>query len=440
MGVSGGPDSVCLLHILHRLSQSWGWSLVVAHLEHGLRGASSVGDALFVQRLATDLGWPVTISQRDIRSIILQQGGSMQDVCRQQRHEFLQKAARDCDAQAILLAHHEGDQAETMLLHLLRGAGLAGLSGMAARDLKPGDTALVRPLLGESRATIMDYLREQAIGFRMDASNALTDYARNRVRLEVMPLLNIINPEAEATLARTAKVLQAEEHYLAKLAQDAFAQVRCCEEVSLSLKVSQLVTYPLAIQRRILRLAWQEITGGLQDLAFTHVETARGLLVREVGSVTSWPLDWQVRRSYDRLILESATSEADEVIHSLPIPGVLDLANGRGQIVASVLSASEFEGYSPDQKVAYCDLAVLATSQLQVRYWRAGDVFSPLGLYGRKKLQDYFTDVKLDRRQRARVPIVVRGEQIVWIAGYRLDRRWRVTSASERLLRLEYRR
>ena len=440
VGVSGGPDSVCLLHILHRLSSRWGWSLVVAHLEHGLRGASSIGDALFVQRLANDLGWPVIIAQRDIKSIILQQGGSMQDVCRQERHEFLQQTARDWDAQAVLLAHHQGDQAETVLLHLLRGAGLAGLSGMAARDLALGDIALVRPLLGESRAAIMDYLREQAIGFRMDASNAASDYVRNRLRLDVMPLLRTINPETEATLARTAKVLQAEDRYLAGLAQAAFADVSCLNETSLFLKISPLENYPQALQRRILRLAWQELTGGPQDLAFMHVEAALGLLRQEVGSVTSWPLDWQVRRSYDKLILESAQSEADEAVHLLPIPGVVDLANGAGQIVASVLSAFEFEGYSSDPNVAYCDLGTLATSQLQVRYWRAGDIFSPLGLGGSKKLQDYFTDVKLDRRLRRRVPIVVCGKQIVWVAGYRLDSRWRLTSNSERLLRLEYKR
>lgn len=440
VAVSGGPDSVCLLHVLHRLSQRWDWTLVVAHLEHGLRGASSLGDAFFVERLATQLGWPVAVLRCDIKSIIRQRGGSVQDVCRQERQAFLQQTAKSWDAQAIILAHHAGDQAETVLLHLSRGAGLAGLAGMAARDVVAGEIAYVRPLLRESKTDIMAYLRGQTVGFRVDASNAAADYARNRLRLEIMPLLAAINPDVEAALARSAQVVRAEDEYLNQLAQDAFRRSEYSGTGALSLALSQLANFPLAIKRRILRLAWKELTGGPQNLSFGHVEAALALLTQEVGSVTSWPLDWQVRRSYDRLVWESVQPEIDDTTWPLALPGVARLAEGGEQIIASVLTATEFEGYSADQNVAYCDLASLSTAQLQVRYWQPGDSFYPLGLCGSKKLQDYFTDIKLDRRERTRVPIVVRGDQIVWIAGYRLDERWRVTATSQKLLRLEYRR
>lgn len=438
IAVSGGPDSVCLLHIMHRLSQSWGWSLVVAHLEHGLREASSLGDALFVQSLAAQLGWPVVIEQRDINGIISERGGSVQDVCRQERQAFLQQTARTWGAQAILLAHHAGDQAETILLHLVRGAGLAGLVGMAARDTALDDTAYVRPMLRESKAAIMAYLREQGIGFRVDASNAATDYVRNRLRLEIMPLLTEINPDVESAIARSAELLQAEEQYLTQLALVALQRSKHPEQAPLSLIASELANYPLAIKRRVLRLVWQELSGGPQDLAFVHVEAALALLGQEVGSVTSWPLDWQVRRSYDRLVWESVESPVNKAVLALPIPGSVLLGN-QGQIKASILEISEFMGYEPDPHVAYCDLEALADAELEVRYWQPGDFFYPLGLAGSKKLQDYFTDVKLDRRERKSVPLVVCGSQIVWIAGHRIDGRWRVNADSKKLLRLEYR-
>lgn len=436
VAVSGGPDSVCLAHIMHQLSESWGWSLVIAHLEHGLREAASWGDAMFVQRLAAQLGWPVRIERRDIQSVLARQGGSVQDVCRQERHAFLQQTAQDCNAQAILVAHHAGDQAETVLLHLVRGAGLAGIAGMAACEMARGDTAYVRPLLRENRSAILAYLRERSIGFRVDATNATTDYARNRLRLEIMPLLASVNPRVEAALGRSAELLQAEEHYLNQVTEAAWQQSNF-EQNSLGLDVSQLASKPLAIQRRLLRLLWQELSGGPQDLTFAHVESALALLQQKVGNIVSWPLDWLVRRSYDRLIWERGQVEANNDVFVLPVPGSVSLP--RGQLEARVVNSSNFAGYESDPNVAYCDLTVLGVNELQVRYWHPGDYFHPLGLSGSKKLQDFFTDIKLDRRERERVPLIMRGEEIVWVAGLRLDDRWKVTAASGNLLRLEYR-
>ncbi|NLY54464.1 MAG: tRNA lysidine(34) synthetase TilS [Firmicutes bacterium] len=440
VAVSGGPDSVCLLHVLHRLSASWGWSLIVAHLEHGFRGEASLGDACFVKRLADELGWPVVIEHRDLPQIIASQGGSSQDVSRRERHQFLQQTARAQQVQAIALAHQREDQAETVLLHLLRGAGLAGLAGMSAREVREGQVPLVRPLLAESKADILGYLRQQQVGFRVDASNALAAYSRNRLRLEVFPVLKTINPDVEAALARAAEVMQAEDAYLQQLAEAAFDQVCQRENDSLFLHVTYLDKQPLALRRRVLRLAWQEVNGHAQDLTFAHVEAALRLLTQPVGTVTSWPLAWQVRRSFDALVLERVQADPSREVYELPIPGIIKLASGQGQIEARIIRVEDFSGFSNDPFIAYCDLQALGTRQLQVRYWQAGDWFYPLGLGGRKKLQDFFIDEKVDRRERERIPLVVKGSDIVWVAGQRLDERWRVTSCSQEILCLQYKR
>jgi len=437
VAVSGGPDSVCLLHVMHRLSASWGFSLVVAHLEHGLRGAASLGDALFVQRLAAQWGWPVVVERRDIKGIIKEQGGSVQDVCRQQRFAFLRQVAQTHGAQAILLAHHAGDQAETLLLHLLRGAGSSGLKAMAPRDIAFGETVYVRPLLRESKEAILAYLREQRLGYRVDASNATLDYTRNRVRLEIMPLLAALNPEIELALVRSAELLYAEDSYLNQVAEKALEETKSCQPQRWALHAARLLDYPLAVRRRVLRLLWQQISGGPQDLAFGHVEEALALLEQDVGSRTSWPYGWQVRRSYDTLVWERADQQrVATTVATLSLPGKVMLP--QGQIEATILPISQFTGYDLDPLVAYCDLESLAVAELQVRYWQPGDFFYPLGLKGSKKLQDYFTDIKLERWERERVPLVVRGKDIVWIAGHRLDDRWRVTAESKKLLRLKY--
>lgn len=439
VAVSGGPDSICLLHILDGLSCQWNWSLIVAHLEHGLRGATSIGDAAYVQRLAEQLGWPYVVEQQDIAALLRQQGGSLQEVCRLKRHEFLQEAATDKAAQAIVLGHHAGDQAETVLLHLLRGAGLTGIAGMSTREAGVGSTALVRPLLAESKASIMAYLREQGVGFRADSSNAEAEYERNRLRLQVMPLLSTFNPLVEQTIARSAQVLQAEEEYLSQLGQAAFVKIKV-NSVPLSIQVEGLSKHPLALQRRILRLAWQKISGGPQDLSFMHVDDALDLLTKAAGSVTSWPRNWQVRRGYDKLVFEAARAEASKCSCRLPIPGMVELPEQQGSIATSIVPKAGFLGYGSDQNIAYCDLETLATTELQVRYWRPGDVFQPLGLGGSKKLQDFFTDAKIDRRRRLRIPLVLAGDEIVWVAGLRLDERWRVTADSSKLLKLEYKK
>lgn len=438
VAVSGGPDSICLLHILHQLSSRWGWSLVVAHLEHGFRADASLGDAAFVRRCAGELGWPVVVEQQDLPGILQEKGGSSQNLSRQLRYRFLQRVAQEHQAQAVLLAHHRDDQAETVLLHLLRGAGASGLAGMAFQEPWRG-IKLVRPLLAESRADILDYLRQCELGFRVDVSNTMPDYARNRVRLQILPLLTDLNQDVAAVLARTADVLRAEDNYLAELADEAYAGIRQQEAAALTLDAVAMARLPLALQRRIVRLAWQEVYGSQQDLSFDHVEAALHLLAADVGQSASWPAGWQVRRSYDSLAIHrSGASEAPDDVFELPVPGVVELAASQGWIQAAIVAADSIGQFPADPYQAYCDWQALDTEQLYVRFWQPGDVFYPFGLGGSKKLQDFFVDAKVEWHRRRHIPIVTNGRDIVWVAGHRLDERWRVTASSREVLCLHY--
>lgn len=438
VAVSAGPDSVCLLRVLHQLSSRFDWSLLVAHLNHGFRGQAARTDAVFVQQLAEQLGCSFMQQTVDIPRLLAERGGSSQDVSRQERYRFLRQVAADEQAQAILLAHHQGDQAETVLQHLLRGAGSGGLAGMRPRE--EGDPCpLVRPLLAESRQQIMCYLQSIGQGFRVDQSNAESHYQRNRLRWETMPLLAELNGDIEAGLSRTAALLQAEDQLLNTLAGQAYRDARLEEAYVLALDATKLRQLPLALSRRVLRLAWAELSPGGQDLEFGHVQAALALLGQPVGASCSWPRGFICRQSYRQLLLMAPDQLTDGFHLPLSFPGVTVLPRGLGEIRASIFPRLAQPLDFSDPNRVYCDYRALCQGQLAVRSWLPGDQFWPFGFQGKKKLQDFFTDAKIPRHQRRQIPLVISGEQLAWVVGLRLAEPFRVTACSREILCLEYR-
>lgn len=437
VAVSAGPDSVCLLRLLQQLSAEFAWPLIVAHLNHGFRGVAASADAAFVGRLCEQLGLPVCMHAIDIPDLLTKRGGSSQDVSRQERYRWLRQVAAAEQAQAIVLAHHRGDQAETVLQHLLRGAGSNGLAGMSPRE--EGESyALVRPLLLESRQEIMSYLQSIGQSFRVDQSNAEDHYQRNQLRWQVLPRLSQSNSHIELALSRTASLLQAEDQLLDELAKQAYDNLRQSDSPVLALDLAPLRQLPLALARRALRLAWAEFAPGGRDLEYGHVESALNLLGQPLGASCNWPRGVICRLSYQQLLIVPPDSPVDAFCLALDLPGRTVLPRGLGEIRSAILDyqGQPLDHGDPDR--VYCDYLALAGHQLTVRSWLPGDEFRPFGLSGRKKLQDYFVDAKVPRHLRGRVPIVVAGSQLVWIAGMRLAEPFRITACSRKVVCLEY--
>lgn len=438
VAVSAGPDSVCLLRVMQQLAAEFAWSLIVAHLNHGFRGAAASADAAFVERLCEQLGLSVRVHSVDIPDLLAKCGGSAQEVSRQERYRWLRQVAAAEQAQAIVLAHHRGDQAETVLQHLLRGAGSSGLAGMRPRE-EVESCALVRPLLFTSRQEIMGYLQSIGQSFRVDQSNAEDHYQRNQLRWHVLPQLSQSNAQIEIALSRTASLLQAEDKLLADLAKSAYDQLRLADSPALALDLPSLRQLPLALARRVLRLAWCEFTGGERDLEYDHVENALGLLQQSVGASCNWPRGVTCRLSYQQLLLIPPEPTASAFCLPLALPGRTVLPHGLGEIRATVFDyqGQPLDYRDPDR--VYCDYLALAERQLAVRNWLPGDQFRPFGLSGRKKLQDFFVDAKVPRHLRGQVPLVVAGSQLVWVAGMRLAEPFRLTACSRKGVCLEYR-
>ncbi len=285
VAVSGGADSVCLLHVLTGLREKLGFTLRAAHLNHRLRGAESEGDARYVSRLARRLGVPVTTGSRDVSAFQAERRLSLEDAARQVRYRFLAGVAADVGAECVAVGHTADDQAETILMHLVRGAGPTGLVGMSPLSAwtSPGLAGLtvVRPLLAVERRATHAYCRQQGLRPRADSSNLSLFPLRNRIRQELMPLLTSYNPRVGEALVRTGQALEADLSYLEAGVMDAWPRAVHGEDGAVVLDRDRVLSLHPAVQRHLLRRVVREVLGDLEDIEWKHIELMRdGLTLR----------------------------------------------------------------------------------------------------------------------------------------------------------------
>ena len=429
VAASGGVDSMVLLHVLARLDPSLRLRLHAAHLNHGLRGAEAERDAAAVAAWAGALGLPLTVERA---GPLDRRGGSLQRAARAARYRFLEAVAERVGAERIALGHNQDDAAETVLLNLLRGAGLRGLAG-----IPPARGKIVRPLLDVPREAILAYARAHGVPWVEDSSNREISYRRNRVRAELIPrLAKEYNPQVRDVLARTASILRAEDAFLETLAQERLGGLsRPASAGGTALDGGALAALPAVLRGRVLRAAMRDLPGApvptaghLAALEAWAAEGPRAGRCDFLRRVAAW---WEG----DRLVL--APKAVAPPLDPVPLP--LGVATRVAPFGMTFL-AERVEGVGGDPAPpapgeAWLD-AGAATGGLVVRGWRAGDRFQPLGLGGTKKLQDFFVDAKVPRQARGRVPLVVSGDHILWVVGHRIDERARVTAATRERIRI----
>lgn len=434
VAVSGGVDSMVLLHGLLAIRDGWGLRLALGHLHHGLRGAEADRDAAFVEEAARGLGLPVTVGRAEI---VRRGGQSLQEAAREARYAFLGRVAREQGLGRIALGHTGDDVAETFLMNLLRGAGARGLGSVPpARE-----GGIIRPLIDLGREDVEAFARERGIAYVADSSNAAERYLRNRVRHRLIPLLaKEFNPQIARALGRTALLLREEDAYLDVLAGEALSGMADAEGSGrLRIGRSALLALPRALQRRAIRAALRRVSGHLRGLGARHVEAALALLrgpcrtgeLHLPGGTTLWLQGDDVR-------LGPAGCP-----RPLGAPGaaLLPLAPGARAVVGGAQFSVEFvprEGWAPPpDPVGMADLdADRVAGPLTIRMWLPGDRFQPLGMSGTKKLQDLFVDAKVPRPAREAAMVVLSAGSIVWVVGHRIDHRFRVREATRRVLRL----
>ena len=431
VAVSGGPDSVALLACLVALSARWKWDLSIGHVNHGLRGTESDGDANFVKKLGNDMG--VSVSVRDIRlkkrdAKLSKQ--SFQAYAREARYHALESMLRERNATKIALGHMADDQAETVLMWMLRGSGTGGLSGIPP---KRGER-IVRPLLDIPRIDIIAYLKQRQLPYRMDSSNNEPAYLRNRLRQDLVPHLKEYAPRIVHTLSRQAEIIRDDHEYLESMATEFFQKICVTEdELQLQLDTIALLALPLAIRRRVVRCGFQQLKGNTQDLRFDVVQRVLDCLEHGQSGWTMTIHDIDIALEYDRLVFSTKAEILQDNVNPLPLkvalPGDVVWPSTGQRMVISKHNPAEMA--SPSHKLEMHLDADTFTPELQLRSWIPGDTFCPKGFGGRKKkLQDFFSDVKLPRSQRAKVPLLVSPEGILWVGGMREDERFQVSNTT----------
>lgn len=418
VAASGGLDSTVLLDVLDGL----GYRLHVAHLDHALR-PDSADDSRFVAAEAKRRGLPCSIERCDVGAYARTEGLSLEEAGRRQRYALLDRVADQVAARFIALGHHADDQAETVLLRLLRGSGATGLGAMEI--VREG--RYLRPLLRVRRAEIEGYARHRGLRYRADPSNRDPRFLRNRVRGELMPLLNSYNPNIAAVLNRTAALLKAEDNLLAELTQEALDTVvceRCHDKVALD--SARLVTYHIAVQRRVLRAALQ----GLGPVDFSRVEQVRDWIGAGDQRVRILGAGLRGQGCGTRYILRRG--QRPSVVGRCDIPGALVLSEHGVEIRVQIVSPECFDKAQLGGAQVALDADRLGT-QVQVRSLRLGDRFQPLGMAGHKKLSDFLIDAKWPKISRDEVLVMTQEEEIAWVAPLRPSHAFRIQSTTRRI-------
>jgi len=433
VALSGGPDSTALLAILASIAPELDLILIAAHFNHGLRGRESDDDEEFSRELSRRFGLVFCFGRMELKND--RKGVSPEDYYRRERYGFLNKVAADHHAQKIALGHNLQDQAETVLLNLLRGSGLEGLKGI----LPKRDGNIIRPLIEISRQEIIAYLDKEGITYRRDSSNEKGIYLRNQIRMELIPYLKEkYNPKIEENMAQMAEILRSEDEYIRQHVTDALESpfVQKTRDRVL-LKIDFINKLPQAIRWRLLKTVLEDFNPAKNGFAFIHIKALDNLLHRcGSGKRVVLPLGIEAGREYDNLILEYGKARSTKIKYEYPmnIPGNIYVKE-RNVTVRAELVKKESIDFKNREKV-YLDLDKIK-QPLILRNRRDGDWFVPLGMEGRQKMKNFFIDRKIPSRQRDEIILVIDGTSVIFIENLHLSDRVKITPETRNVLMLE---
>lgn len=436
VSVSGGPDSVALLHVLYQLRERYDLTLQVAHLNHGLRGKEALRDVRFVENLAHKMGLPCVVETFDVPSYKKNHSLSSQEAARVVRYQFLEEVKKRTGASKIALGHNANDQAETLMMWLLRGSGLKGLGGMP--PVRNG--VIIRPLIETTRKEIAAFLDKKKIPFVVDSSNRKNDYLRNRIRNEIFPLLEEhYNPQIVKKLVNTANLLSLENEYLEDNADKLLDGIILDQKsTSVTIGIKELLALPLALRLRCLRAVLEKVKGDLKRITSIHLFDILAIAAsRQPHKGLKLPGGIRVERSYLRLKITS--NQFTPLPFRYQFSSIPDsaLLNEIGkEMVFNLVGRSKVVLKNTNTNIAYLD-ADKVLMPLVIRNAKPGDSFQPFGMKGEKKIKNFFSDEKVALNERKRVPLVFCGDLLGWVGGMRIHHGLRVTSRTKRILKIE---
>lgn len=447
VAVSGGSDSVVLLHLLNKLKlRSSSIFLAIAHLNHLARGEDSNRDADFVVKLGEALGLETFVEESNVTLLGKNMNTSFQESARIIRYDFMQRVLKSWGGDLIALGHNADDQAETVLINLLRGSGLLGLTGIRARR-----DNFIRPLHDCFRNEIEDYISLHGLEYCLDKTNCENNYLRNKIRLELIPSLEFYNPQIKSSLTATAKLLTDDEDYLENEVEKVLPKVEFVSKKNnfASLCVDLFKSQHPALQKRLIRHAILIAKGDLRSISARHVlgilrmiKSERG--AKEIhlpGNLTAVCANGKLsfcKTHHHKNDIDGSITD-DFLSRDINIPGFTEVGFRGLSFNAKLVSRENVNvsEYSASSNQAYLDYDKTGP-HIRMRFFRPGDRFVPLGMKGSKKLKSFFIDEKVPRRQRRSIPLLTsKNDDIIWVYEKRIGENYRVTDKTCNILLVE---
>jgi len=437
--VSGGPDSMALLHLLKEMADTEPMRVVVAHANHQFRGAESDAEAELVRRTASEWGMPFETASLGMPAYIEETGQNAQVAARERRYEFLREVAAKHGSSYLLTAHHADDQAETVLMRIIRGTGVGGLAGIPGRRREDW-LELIRPLLRITKCELLEYCKRNGVPYAVDSSNADRHYFRNAVRLDLMPMLERYNPRLKDSLARLADLAAADDEYMEEQAVRVFRETATPSGEGFRLERRRFRGLHVALQRRLIKLILNCSANPRQMLDFRQVEEILEALSQESPAGVRMDIGdgWVLRREYDDVYL--GPREPEPIRFAYPVEettSFVALGETGGRI-----RFERLEGAVQGDRNNRCEACFDEEGvryPLVVRNRLPGDTLQPYGLNGTKKVQDMFVDAKVPRSRRDKLPLLADGEgRVLWIPGMRRSGLALVRENTRTTLRVTY--
>jgi tRNA(Ile)-lysidine synthase len=446
VALSGGPDSVACLRSLQRLAGKWRIEIGAAYFNHRLRGLESREEEAFVELLCRRLGIPLIKKHMDSRRLKKRTEANLEAFCREERYRFLAAAREKLGYDKIALGHNRSDQAETVLMHLLRGSGLEGMKGM----LPVRDDVYIRPILDATRKEILLFLKEEKLDYVLDSTNASEAFHRNRIRHHLIgEILVTYNPRVEENIAQLARIIADENDYMNSVVDGLIeAWGLGGDRTACRVKIEKLEGLHPALQKRMIlgllqRLAWKG-----EGIGHAHVEAVQGLITAgRTGKTLDLPGDIRVYREYGTLVMaqDEGTRSSPrrnrrayrlpgEYSYDVRVPGTIQVAEAGRRLSFDFAGAKEAR-FDSEMRV-YMDYDRIALPVV-VRNVRPGDRIQPLGMKGHKKIKSLFIDEKIASGERNRLPVVADKKSVLWVPGLRLSERVRIRAGTETVLKIE---
>jgi tRNA(Ile)-lysidine synthase len=433
VALSGGSDSTALLVALAQIASLLNFSIIVAHYNHGLRGTHSDEDEKYSQELAGKFGVVFVSEKMDFK--LRQKGVSPEDFYRQQRYQFLNKVAEDYKAQKIALGHNIQDQAETVLLNLLRGSGLEGLKGI----LPMREGKFIRPLIEVTRDEIIAFLSEAGISYCSDSSNDSNIYLRNKIRSQLIPYLKEkFNPKIVENLAQMAEILRQDDDYICNSVKQSLESTYIQNQPDeISLNIEYLKGLAPSIRSRLLKKILENLSPEKNGFSFTNIKALEMLaLAAESGKRISLPLGIEAKREYDHLILtlDNASLRQVDYEYQANIPGIIHVKEINRTISVEKITRDKMDLQSKNK--IYLDLDKIQ-QPIVLRNRRDGDSFQPLGMKGKQKIKSLFINQKIPRDKRNEVMLLIDQDSVIWIENMHLSERVKISPQTKNILCLE---